>query len=291
MLRKIIRGLGSRGYLKFIPSAQYIGMIYRMTYGEKMNWNNPTSFEEKLLWLKVYGNEELQKKVVDKIDVRQYIIDKIGERYLIPVLWQGESPKEIPYSLLPDQFVIKCTHGSHCNILVKNKKDIDILSINKQLDKWLKRSWYWYGREWPYKDLKPRIIIEKYMTNHGEDIRDYKFFCFAGKAEFCQVISDRFANETMDFFDTNWNQLEIQRINAKGIAYPRSNEKLLKPQCYEQMVEIANILSKDFKFARIDLYAINGKVFFGEITFFPADGLCRFLPLNYNRYLGDKIEL
>lgn len=289
---RIAKYLGRRGCLNFLSDESYVSLVWYLMYGTCLNLKKPKTFSEKLQWLKIKDHNRLYTRLVDKIEVRSYVAAKIGARYLIPVLWQGINPEEIPYSELPNRFVIKCTHGSHCNIICKDKSLLDVEETKNKLKKWLKTNWFFYSREWPYLNIQPRILIEEFMEDMvGEEIKDYKFFCFSGKVEFCQVIGDRSTIETMDFFDKNWNVVNIKRQNGNGDFYPNSTLNILKPPCYDEMLFIAEKLSCGFKFARVDLYCIKGKTYFGEITFYPAAGYCEFYPSNINEILGELIML
>lgn len=288
---RIINFIGSRGILNWMPDEWYIKLCWYLRYNKKLNLNNPITFSEKLQWLKINNKNNLYPILVDKIEVRKYIEENYKELKLIPILWQGNSASDIPFEKLPNKFVIKCTHGSHCNIICKDKDKLDINSTKRILAKWLKRNWFWYGREWPYKNIKPRIIIEKYMIDTEGELKDFKFFCFNGKVEFCQVISDRYENETMNFYDKNWKKLDIKRVKLDGSTYDCFVKEIKKPKKYDEMLDFAKNISSDFKFSRIDLYSINDDVYFGEITFFPANGYCDFTDKKYNEYLGSLVNI
>lgn len=280
---KIVRPLGSRGYLNWLSDKTYLKVVYRGAIGRKLNLENPSTYNEKLQWLKLNDRKPEQKKYVDKYTVRSYIRKLIGEEYLIPLLGLYNSAEEIEWESLPNKFVLKCTHGSGTNIICKNKDGLDINSSIKKLNKWMKESWYWYGREWPYKDIKPRIICEEFLQ---DNITDYKFMCFNGQPKLIQIHSNRNKeNQTLDFYDINWNKTEIRRNK-------RTNPKLYPcPKSLDKMIDISKKLSKDEIHVRIDLYEVNGKIYFGEKTYYSASGFSPFAKEEYDILLGSWIEL
>ena len=218
---KVFKGLGTRGLLNFLSSKKYIEIFWFLTYGKKINLKNPKTFNEKMQWLKLYDHNEEYCTMVDKSLVKKYVSKKIGSEYIIKTLWEGKKPENIPYDELPNQYVIKCTHGSHCSIIVKDKNTIDTNKINKKLKKWLSRNWFWYGREWVYKNLEPKIIVEEYMEdNKDKELIDYKFDCFNGKPKIIDVCSKRYSkNEKMceNFYDTEWNLLPFTMLTIKSL--------------------------------------------------------------------------
>lgn len=285
---RIFRGLGSRGFLKFLSSETYIRILWYLRYGRKIDLKNPKTFNEKTQWLKLYDHNELYPALVDKSLAKKYIADKIGEEYIIKTIWEGTSPYDIPYDDLPNKFVIKCTHGSHCNIICKDKSTLDKNKTNKTIKKWLKTNWFWYGREWVYKDLKPRIMIEEYMEDYKyKELVDYKFYCFNGIPKVIDVCTQRYSKKVMceTYMDENWNYLGFVTVGNGSIP------DIEKPKNFDLMKEIAISLSQGFKFIRVDLYEINGKVYFGELTFYSASGFEELEPEEWNRKMGDMIDL
>ena len=237
----------------------------------------------------MYDRKPEYSNYVDKCEVRKHITNTIGGEYLIPIIGVFESVNEVPWERLPNQFVLKCTHGSHCNIICEDKSRLDIMESKRKLYKWMNKSWYWFGREWPYKNIKPRIICEKYMVDEsGVELKDYKFFCFNGEPKIIQVISERKNGQYyINHFDLEWNRVEIRRKNHK------ENKTLFskKPNELEKMITISKELCKSMLFARIDLYATEKGVYFGEITFFPASGYMGFEDERANYLLGSWIRL
>lgn len=282
---RIITGLGSRRLLFWMPDKMYLNILFYIRYGKFINFKKPITFNEKIQWLKIYNRNEMYPSLVDKLEVRQYIENTIGKEYLIPLIWDGVNINDIPWDNLPKQFVIKYNHGSHCNIICKNKELLNKKDAIKKLKKWKRKNWYWYGREWPYKKIKPRILIEKYMTEFKEDLNDYKFYCFNGMPKVCMVITDRSTNLKETFFDMKFNKLDMFE---GGCENDLSIEKPLK---FEEMKKLAKTLSKNIPFCRVDFYNIGEKVYFGEITFYPDAGFQRFNPKEIDLEFGSWISL
>lgn len=274
---------------KRLPDNIYLKLMYKVMTGQKLDLNNPKTFNEKLQWLKLYDRNPLYTTLVDKFAVREYIKDKIGEEYLIPLLggpWK--SVDEIPFDTLPNQFVLKTTHDSGGVVICKNKAEFNIQAAKEKLNKSLKHNFYYGGREWPYKNVPPQIIAEKYMVDEsGEELKDYKLMCFNSKVKASFVCSDRFSKDGLKvtFYDSDWKRLPFER------HYPASKVDIDKPKSYEEMVHIAEKLSENMKFVRMDFYEINGKVYFGEFTFYPGSGFEEFNPPEWDEELGKWIEL
>lgn len=275
--------------MKLIPDKLYLELMFRRRMGKKLNLDNPRTFNEKLQWLKLYDRRPEYTKMVDKYAVKKYVADIIGEEYIIPTLGVWESFDEIDFSQLPNQFVLKCTHDSGGLVICRDKSRFDRESARKKIDKSLKRNYYYSGREWPYKNVPPRIIAEKYMEDSKtKELRDYKFFCFNGYVDCVMICLDRYTGDTkFYFFDKYWN---LKRLNKRGKEAPE-NFTLPKPECIDEMFEIAAALSKNIPFMRVDLYQSNGKVYFGELTFFPDSGFDANLLSKTDKYFGDLINL
>ena len=268
----------------------YLKIKYRLIMKKRLNIESPQTYNEKLQWLKLYDRRPEYTKMVDKYEVRKYIAEKLGEEYLIPLLGVWDNPDDIDFDALPDQFVLKCNHNSGLGMYIcKDKSKLDIEKVKKDLRKGLKQDYFITSREWPYKNVKPRIVAEEFMvTESGEEIMDYKVHNFNGKPEFILVCDGRFSKEglTEDFYDTTWNHLNIKRPDI-----PNKKEVHQKPETLEKMLELSEILAKDIPFLRTDFYEIDGKIYFGEITFFPASGMKKFVPENWDNTLGDKMAL
>lgn len=265
--------LSALGILNFLSDEIYLKIMYKIFMGKSLDLVHPKTFNEKLQWLKIYNRNSIYTQMVDKFAVKNYVSDLIGEKYIIPTLGVWNNFDDIDFNSLPDKFVLKCTHDSGGVVICKNKKEFNLLEAKNKIERSLKRNFYWYGREWPYKNVIPRIIAEKYISDGGNldsELTDYKFFCFNGKVDNVMVCLDRDSGFTKFYFFTpDW---ELLRINKRGKAAP-ANFTLPRPDCLDEMVNVAKTLSEGLPFARIDLYQSNKKVYFGEITFFPDSGL------------------
>ena len=274
---------------RLLPDKLYLSILYKTKFGKKLSWQNPKTFNEKLQWLKIFDRRPEYTTYVDKYKVREYIAKTIGEEYLIPLLGVWDNPEEIDFNKLPNQFVLKCNHDSGKVCICKDKSKFDIKSTKEKLYNSLKRDYYMRSREWPYKNVPRKIIAEKYMEDELEplSLRDYKFMCFEGKVKCSFVCSDRNTKEGLHvtFFDTNWKVLPFER------HYPARKEGLPKPKCYDEMVNLAEKLTKGIPFVRVDFYEINGKVYFGELTFYPGSGFEEFTPRSADEWLGSFIKL
>ena len=272
--------------LKFIPNKPYLELVFWIKTGKHINLNNPKTFCDKLNWLKLNDLHPEYTDLVDKIKVRDYVNSIMGREMFFPVYGYWEHYEEIDFDSLPDTFVLKCNHDSGSVKIVKDKNDIDHEEFKKFFEGRLKSNPYYLGREYPYKNVKPMIMAEKFMTPEGEeDINDYKFFCFNGKPEIMFVATERSTDCKFDFFDMDFNHLDIENI------HPMSGKDIPKPETFDEMKEIASKLSQGMKFVRIDLYSIQGKVYFGEFTFFHGGGFWPFTPEGWEYKLGDLIEL
>lgn len=273
---------------RILPDPIYLKIKYFISMGKSLNLDNPKSFNEKLQWLKLNDRNPKYTKMVDKYQVREYISKKLGDEYLIPLLGIYDSYDEINFGSLPDQFVLKPNHTSGDIFICKNKSKIDYKELKKIVNKWLKREYYWLGREWPYKNIKPKILCEKYMVDDStKDLIDYKFMCFNGEPKCLFVGLDRHSKSgiKVDFYDMDWNLMPFKR------HHPNSGKLLPKPKTFNKMVEFAKILSKDIPFVRVDFYEVNGKLYFGELTFYPGAGFEKFYPEEYDYVLGSWLQL
>lgn len=256
-----------------LSDQMYLKIMYKKQMKEKLDLNNPKEFNQKLQWLKLNDRKDIYTTMVDKYEVKKYVSDIIGQEYIIPTLGIYDKFEDINFEELPEQFIIKCTHDSGSTIICKNKKEFNIKDAKKKINKALKREFYYAGREWPYKNVKPRILIEKYMENgNGTPINDYKFYCFDGKAQYVMVCTERNTGiPKFYYFDKNWN---LQRnMSYDGLKINENDEnRIIKPKNLEEMFNIVEKLSKNIKFVRTDLYNIDGDIFFGELTFYPSSG-------------------
>lgn len=278
-----IQGLSTRGLLNWIPDEVYLKYAFKSKLGYDLNLENPQTFNEKLQWLKLYDRRPEYTVMVDKYLAKQYVADKIGEQYIIPTLGVWDSPDEIDFDKLPDQFVLKCNHNSGLGMCIcRNKSELDIKKVKSELRKGIKQNYYLGGREWSYKNVPRKIIGEKYM---GDDLNDYKLMCFNGKVKCSFVCSERNYGLHVTFFDNDWNKLPFER------HYPASDKNIPKPQKYDEMVSLAEKLSSGIPFVRVDFYEINGHIFFGELTFYPGSGFEEFTPIDADYLLGSYISL
>lgn len=270
-----------------LSDKKFLEYRFLQEFGYKLNLENPKTFNEKLQWLKLYDRNPLYTNLVDKYIVKEYVVKNIGEEYIIPTLGIYDKFEEINFDLLPDKFVMKCTHDSGGLVICKDKKKLDIIEAQKKLVKNLKINYYYKGREWPYKDVKPRIIIEKYMEDKKfKEIRDYKIMCFNGEPKMLFICNDRFTDGLhVTFFDLDWNKLPFER------HYPSSNKEIEKPINFDKMLEFSKKLSKNIPFVRVDWYEINGKLYFGELTFYPGSGYEEFKPFEWDEKIGEMINL
>lgn len=271
-----------------IPDDKYLKWFYFIHMKKRLNLDNPRTFNEKMQWLKLYDRKPQYTRLVDKYEVRRYIADTIGEEYLIPLLGIWNKPEKIDFESLPDKFVLKCTHDSGSVLVCHNKKEFNTGKAIKFLNTRLKRNYFYHGREWPYKDVKPRIIAEQYMEEEaGEELKDYKLMCFNSKVKVAFVCSERYLGNGLrvTFFDTDWKRLPFER------HYPASSVAIKKPEKYEEMIRIAEKLSEKLPFVRVDLYEIKGRIYFSELTFYPGSGIEEFNPEKWDLVLGKQLKL
>ena len=276
-----------RRLLRIVPDKPYLMLQFFYHFHRLPNLKSPKSFNEKLQWLKLYDRNPLYTKMVDKVEAKKYVASIIGKEYIIPTIGVWQSAREIDFDLLPDRFVIKTNHDSKGVIVCKDKSKLDYSETRRFLCEQLRTNGYWYGREWPYKNVKPRILAEEYLESPDGDLIDYKLMCFNGKVKCTFICTDRFTGKGLHvtFFDRNWNVMPFER------SHPSLKNGYPKPKTYDEMVRLAENLSKNMKFARIDFYEVNGKIFFGEITLHPGSGLEAFQPIEWDYKLGSWLKL
>ena len=268
----------------FIPK---IKAQYKSRVGKELNLKNSQTLTEKIQWLKVYDSSFLKTYCADKILLHDYCETKLGKDICIPIITTYDKPEQIEWNKLPNKFVIKCNHGSGYNIIVENKLKLNIVEVNSKLNKWLNENYALLGYELQYYNIKRKILIEEYKEMPGQkDLTDFKLFCFNGTPEFWQIITDRRTNEKISHFDMNWNY----KPEYDWLKYPSRND-IKKPSHYDEMVEIAKKLSKDFNFVRVDFYIIDDKVYLGELTFTPADGFQIFKNKDCDFILGKMLKI
>lgn len=293
-LRKIF-GRSLRGKvmnaLSFLPDKTYLQIFYFATTGKFINFRNPKGFNEKQQWLKVNNRRPEYTSLVDKFAVREHINTVLGEGYLFPLIGKFDSFDDIDFEALPNQFVLKCNHDSGSVKIIKDKASLtkeDFERMKASIELSMSKDFFFAGREYPYKGIKPCIIIEELMIdekNPDKSIEDYKFFCFNGEPKVMFVATDRSTDCRFDFYDMDFNHLDLVNI------HPNSDKVIEKPKMFEEMKEIAARLSKNMPFVRVDLYELNGKIYFGEYTFFHGGGFRLCNPPEWERKLGDWIKL
>jgi hypothetical protein len=279
--------------IKFIPKRFFsdrifLVILYRYVLRKWIDIESPKTFNEKLQWLKLNDHDPIYTKLVDKYAVREFISNKIGKQYLVPLLGVYDNVRDIDYSRLPDQFVLKPTHTSGDIIICRDKTSFNHKRANTTMKKWLKKNYFWSSREYPYKNIKPRIICEELLVDEKqEDLIDYKILCFNGVPKCLFLCLDRRSESGLkvDFYDLDWNPLPFER------HYPRSGRIINKPDCLDEMLELSRKLSKDIPFVRVDFYVVNGQIRFGELTFYPGSGFEEFTPESYDYLLGSWIDL
>lgn len=282
----LILAAGRNGLLNFIPDYIYLKLVFKAEMGYRLNLKNPKTYNEKLQWIKLYDRKQEYTMFADKYAVREYVAKTIGEQYLVPLIGVYESVYEIPWDKLPNRFVLKCTHGSGTNIICTDKETFNIEDAVNKLTKWLKKSFYWGGREWCYKNIPPRIICEQFIdTPDGNTPDDYKFMCFNGEPKLIQLHHDRYGKHTLDFYDTLWRKTDICQVT------PNSDYIAPKPELLNNMLCIARKLSAGMAYSRIDLYYQSKKIYFGEITMYPTSGFSSFRTIEQDIKLGSWIKL
>lgn len=280
--------LAGRGMKANIPADAFLKRMYKITMGRDLNLENPVYYTEKLQWLKLYDHRAEYTTMVDKYEVKKYVADRIGEQYVIPLLGVWDRVDDIDFESLPERFVLKTTHDSGAIVICKDKYTFDVKAAKKKLDHYLKRRYYDCNREWPYKNVKPRVIAEVYMEDSKyKELRDYKFFTFGGVPQVLYIAQGRGKGEptVADFFDMNFNHLPFT------IDHDMADTPPDKPECFEEMKRLAAILSEGTPQLRVDFYEVDGRVYFGEMTFFHCSGNEAFHPEEWDKIFGDWVVL
>lgn len=269
------------------PDKLYLRLMFFLRMGYKLNLVNPRSFSEKIQWLKLYNRNPLYTTLVDKCAVKEYVAKIIGEEYVISSLGVWDNAKNIDFDSLPNQFVLKTTNGGGGDVVIcKDKKLLDQSFVIRQLNNGLKKSIYNKLREWPYKNVKPRIIAERYLSANESGLYDYKVHCFNGNAKFVLVCSERYSKDGLkeDFYDLDWNLMPVSRPKHKN-----SGKRIPRPDNFEKMIEVAEKFSSEIPFLRVDFYEVDKRLFFGELTFYPASGFEKFNPESWDYIFGDYL--
>ena len=267
----------------------YLRLKYRLAMGKRLELKSPKTYNEKLQWLKLHDRKPVYTDMVDKYEAKRFVSERIGEEYVIPTYGVWDSFDDIDLDALPEQFVLKCTHDSGGLVIVKDKSALDVAAARAKIEKCLRRNFYYSGREWPYKNVKPRIIAEAYMEDtETAELRDYKFFCFDGTVRALFIASERQkeGEETkFDFFDADYNHLPVKNGHPNADVPPR------RPVNFEKMKELAEKLSAGVPHLRVDFYEVDGRIYFGELTFSHWSGMVPFEPAEWDRTFGDWITL
>ena len=275
--------------LRFIPDKMFLQIYYFARFKKFINFKNPKTYNEKINWLKLNDRKKIYTSLVDKYDVKEKVAKVIGNEYIIPTLGVWNSFDEIDFVKLPDKFVLKCTHDSEGVYIVKDKNKLNVKEARQKINEAMKYNFYYIGREWPYKNIKPRIIAEKYMEDHVDgELRDYKFFCFDGKAKLMFIATDRNIGEAkFDYYDLDFNHLDIVQ------HYTNSDKEIRKPKNFDKMIQLSEKITQYFKLkhARIDFYEVDGELYFGEITFYHFSGLQPFKPKEWDEKIGNLLVL
>jgi len=288
MIKKILIKLDQLKIIK-LNDEKYLKLLFESKMNYPLNLNNPKTYNEKLQWLKLYDRKDIYTTMVDKYEVKEYVSNIIGKEYIIPTIGIYDKFDDINFDKLPNQFVLKCTHDSGGIVICKDKNSFDIKSAKMIINNSLAKNFYYLSREWPYKNVKPRIIAEEYMEDKkSKSLDDYKFFCFNGVPKILFVATER-QNKNLetcfDFYDMDFNHLPIKN------GHPNSNKKIKKPEKFNEMKKLAGKLSKNIPHVRVDFYEINGRVYFGELTFYHWGGFVPFEPEKWDKELGDMLDL
>jgi len=271
-----------------LPDRWVYAMQFKRKFGRRLNLAAPRTFNEKLHWLMLYYRRPEMTQIADKYAVRAFVASRVGASLLNDLYGVWDDPLGMAAALrqLPDSFVLKVTSGSGQNIICPDKSRLDVQDAQRQLAAWMRRSEYWVSREWCYKDITPRIVCERYLTDDaGTSPPDYKFFCFDGEPRVVQVDTTRFTDHRRDLFDLRWNQLPF------CLEWPLSGRQIPRPRHFDEMISVARALSHGFPFVRVDLYSTARGPIFGEMTWYPGGGLLRFKPDHYDLELGHALRL
>lgn len=281
---KIVKKL--RYSLRWVPDLFYCQLNYFGHFHKFMNLKNPQTYNEKLNWLKLYDHNPVYTKLVDKYEVKSIMAELIGSEYIIPTLGVWDHFDEIDFDSLPNQFVLKCSHDSEGLVIVKDKRKLDKEVAREKIEYALKQNFYYIGREWPYKNVKPRIIAEQYMEDHTDgELRDYKFFCFNGEPKVLFIATDRAVdNVKFDYFDLDFKHLDIKQ------KYPNAG-MVRKPVTFDMMIELSKVISKGYPHVRVDFYEVDGRLYFGEFTLYHFSGFMPFQPDKWDKQFGEWLRL
>ena len=285
---KVFLEIGLLKLLKYLPDEEFLKIKYRFRMRKRLNLKNPQTYNEKLQWLKLYDRKPIYTNMVDKAEAKEYVAELIGNQYIIPTYGVWDKWEDIDFEKLPDQFVLKTTHDSGGVAICKNKSTFDFEGARRKLTKSLRHNYFLDNREWPYKNVPHRLLAEKYMEDETGELRDFKFFAFGGKVKALFIATERFKkgeDTKFDFFDENFKHLPFTN------GHPNADHTLPEPPAFEKMKELAEKLSKGIPQLRVDFYNINGKIYFGELTFFHWSGIMPFVPEEWDFRFGQWIKL
>ncbi len=284
MLKDIIKKM-----THILSDKQYVRLKYRKSMGYALNLAAPVTFNEKLQWLKLYDRQPWYVTMADKVAVKAYVAEQIGPEYIIPTIGVWDSPDAIDFDALPQKFALKCNHNSGLGMYIcKDKATMNVPKVRKELAKGLRQNYYLSHREWVYKDIPRKILAEQFLENGETGLTDYKIHCFNGKPKFVLVCQDRFSGNglTEDFYTTAWVHMDLKRPGIPNASVPAP-----KPEGLEEMLRLAEKLAEDIPFVRVDFYYVEGKIYFSELTFFPASGFTPFEPEVWDKTFGDWLVL
>lgn len=286
VLRKYILRANERGLFRWLPDRPFLHLMYWARLEKRLNLKNPKTFNEKLQWLKLHDRRSEYTQMVDKYDAKRYIASVVGAEYVIPTLGVWENFDDINFGNLPKQFVLKCTHDSGGLVVCNDRSKLDFAVAKRKIQRSLKVNYYFHGREWPYKNVKHRIIAEEYIEDTANDaLTDYKFFCFDGVPRIMYISKDHGKDPRRDFFDTDFNHLSFEFGDPNAEIPPQ------KPVYFEKMKQFAGLLSQGVPFLRVDFYEVNGKLYVGELTFYHASGFDDIDPEEWDEKMGSWLNL
>lgn len=281
--------LSKIGFYNYLDDETFIKKRFRLKFGYEPDLNHPQTFNEKIQWLKLHDRKPVYTTMVDKYAVKDYVADIIGSQYIIPTLGVWERFEDIDFDLLPNQFVLKCTHDSGGLVIVRDKERFDKKAARKKIKSCMTINYFYQGREWPYKNVRPRIIAEKYLEEkqeYGSQLKDYKIFNFNGKARMIQVDIDRFTEHKRNLYRIDWSYIEA------AIEFPNAPDRIIeKPEVLDELLELAEKLSKGCQHLRTDFYIVDGKIYFGELTLYHGSGFERFYPFRFGLEAGGWLTL
>lgn len=285
-VKSVFLALRQRNLTNWLPDTLYLKLMYRFSFGKKLNLKNPQTYNEKLQWLKLNDRRPEYVEMVDKYRAKFYIGKKIGDEYIIPILGVWDKFDDIEFNGLPNEFVLKCTHDSGGLVICRDKSKFDFNAARKKINRCMNRNYFFLGREWPYKKIKPRIIAEVYMKdNHESVLTDYKFFCFNGVPKIMYSSKDKSSDPRTDFFDMDYNHVNMKMRDPNADVLPP------KPQNFELMKEISSVLSTGYPHLRVDFYEVNGRLYVGELTLYHCSGFAQITPPQKALEMGSWIKI